>query len=422
MLHITLSDRYGDFTEDGGREQGRKRGKCEVRGREGRGGKAGAAEARGEWREAGRAVRWPTSGLTSSRLCHALTWRGECGLCAVPVRKGLGRPDPLDTDKDSAADRAAFGMLVAGAGTDGLPGKGLLVLNGELAQETSGLVKALTLGRGKEAEGSDEVNAGDGDMAGEPGEELLCGELKELDAGPGFVLVAQEEVAGGFAGEAAVGDRAAADIAAEIPDDAAAMLVGRHDADMPLDSAELVEEVEALLGGEAVGEEQFAVLEGAAQEGEELAAVFGAEDAGRQEEALTGVEPLPVRGEAAAGDEEMEMGMNPEGLAPTVEGGDGAGQGAEMPGVGEEFPERVPAGLEQEMGKEGAVVFPQAVEFGGKGEDDMEVVTMDEAVDLGMDPPGDPDEGAQRTGAVSAGVIPDAFNMALGTLLHVAAE
>ena len=67
-------------------------------------------------------------------------------------------------------------------------------------------------------------------------------------------------------------------------------------------------------------------------------------------------------------------------------------------------------------------MFPQVVEFGRDGEDDMEVVTVDEAVELFLDPPGDLDEGAQRAGTVFAGVVPDTFNMPFGTPLDVTAE
>ena len=192
-------------------------------------------------------------------------------------------------------------------------------MNGKLAKETSGMVEQFTAGRGEESEGSGVMNPGKGDMADKPGYELVYGESDELDLGSCFVLVAQKEIIGAFSGETAVGDRAAADVAAEILNDTAAMLVWWHDPDMPFCFAKQVEEVDALLTGKTIRKEELAGIEGFAEEGKELAAEFGPEDAGREKETLLCAEPAPVWGKAASGEEEMNVGMNPEGLSPTVE-------------------------------------------------------------------------------------------------------
>lgn len=114
--------------------------------------------------------------------------------------------------------------------------------------------------------------------------------------------------------------------------------------------------------------------------------------------------------------------MNPEGLGPGMKGGDGAGHGAKILGVGEEFAERMPSGVEEEMGDDSPVVCPEGIEFPGNGEDGVVVVAMEKRSDAETNPAGDLHEGAEWTGSVFAGVIPDALDVPVRAFLDVAAE
>ena len=114
--------------------------------------------------------------------------------------------------------------------------------------------------------------------------------------------------------------------------------------------------------------------------------------------------------------------MDDESLSPGVKGGDGAGEGAEVLGIGKEFFEGVPGGAEEEIGKEPAVEFPQGIEFGGDGEDGVVVIAVEEFSDLLVDPAGDLHEGADGTGAMFAGVIPHTLDVTVRTFLDVSAQ
>lgn len=77
-------------------------------------------------------------------------------------------------------------------------------MNGELAAEISDMVEQFTGGGSEEAKGPDVVNAGERNVADEPGDELVCRERHELDAGSCFVLIPQQEIARAFPGKTAV--------------------------------------------------------------------------------------------------------------------------------------------------------------------------------------------------------------------------
>jgi len=141
-------------------------------------------------------------------------------------------------------------MEGTGEGTGGLPGDFFGWSDGELAEEFAGGIELFAFAGGEESVAAGVVNASLGDMPEEAGEEFMNGERHEEGASAGFIFVTQEDGILRVEGDAATGNRAAADVGAEIVNDAATMFVGGHDLDMPFGTAEFVEEVENALWGE----------------------------------------------------------------------------------------------------------------------------------------------------------------------------
>jgi hypothetical protein len=105
------------------------------------------------------------------------------------------------------------------------------------------------------------------------------------------------------------------------------------------------------------------------------------------EEPFSGWDPAScVGGESPSGDNAMDMGMIHEVLAPGVENPDAADLCAEMFRIlcelGEGFGDRTEEKIVQDL----AVHGDQGVEFGGEGEDDMEVLNGQEVLRAGLDP------------------------------------
>ena len=155
----------------------------------------------------------------------------------------------MNANERFSTDGAKFGMGGAGEGTGGLPGDVFGWRDGELAEELAGGIELLAFTGGEEAVVTGVVKAFFRDMAKETGEEFMNGEGHEEGASAGLIFVAQEDGILRVEGDAATGNRAAADVGAEIVNDTATVFVGGHDLDMPLGATEFVEEVEAALRG-----------------------------------------------------------------------------------------------------------------------------------------------------------------------------
>ena len=129
--------------------------------------------------------------------------------------------------------------------------------------------------------------------------------------------------------------------------------IGGLDLDVPLLAPELVEQVEALanaqtgrrheqgrggLGLTASG----AGGERRAQIGQEFAAKLRRQHGDRQQELRVGGRPFAVRRESAGGDDEVQVQMLPELVAPALEDRHDARQRPQPTGVGQQFAQRVP--------------------------------------------------------------------------------
>jgi hypothetical protein len=153
-------------------------------------------------------------------------------------------------------------MEGTGEGTGGLPGDFFGWSDRELAEEFAGGIELFALAGGEESVATGVVNAFLGDMAEEAGEEFMNGEGHEEGVSAGFIFVTEEDGIVRVEGDAATGNRTAADVAPEIVNDAATVFVGGHDLDMPFGTAEFVEEVETTLWGEVRRRAQPGFLKG----------------------------------------------------------------------------------------------------------------------------------------------------------------
>lgn len=180
------------------------------------------------------------------------------------------------------------------------------------------------------------------------------------------------------------------------------MLVCGHDPDIPVFLSDGVYQLAALFLGEIARKLKFPGNDLFCQERNELATELRPDYAGREKETVSCIDPLPVRRESAAGNEAMDMRMNPERLAPTVERRDDSRQRAEMLRICQEFLKTLPGCLEQQVGESRPVVFPQVIEFAGNGEYYMKIVALNEALELLVNPSGDLDEGAERARTMPA--------------------
>lgn len=190
------------------------------------------------------------------------------------------------------------------------------------------------------------MSTGRRDMANESGDKLLRGESHELDAGSVLVLVAHEKIVWTLPCETAIRHRSAPDVVAQILNNAATMLVCGHDLDVPGLLSDGVDQFGALFLGEIAGKLEFSRNDVFCQERNELATELRPDDAGWEKKAVSCFDPLPVWRESSAGNEKMNMRMNPDRLAPTVECCDDSRQGSEMLRICQQFLQTLPGRLE----------------------------------------------------------------------------
>ena len=117
----------------------------------------------------------------------------------------------------------------------------------------------------------------------------------------------------------------------------------------------------------------------------------------------------------------MEMRMVHQRLAPGVEHGEEADLGPEMPGVGGDGPSRLGDGPKEEAIDDGFVLGGDLRDHLGHGEDDVEVLDVEQVRLARLDPRRAGERLALVAVPIAAGVIPDAPMAAVVTLLDVPA-
>lgn len=108
---------------------------------------------------------------------------------------------------------------------------------------------------------------------------------------------------------------------------------------------------------------------------------------GQEEQRVFGVDPsLMIGRQAAAGDDAVDVIMAEQVRAPGVEDGEEPNLGAETLGIGGHFEQGLGGGVEQQIKKSLGAGERQRVEFVRDGEDDVEVVGVEQIALLGFEP------------------------------------
>lgn len=102
---------------------------------------------------------------------------------------------------------------------------------------------------------------------------------------------------------------------------------------------------------------------------------------------MAGVDPsLVVGGQTAGGDDAMDVVMGQQIRAPGVQDGEESDLGAEPLGIGGHLEQSLGAGLEQQIEESLGRSERQRVQFVGQGEDDVEVVGVEQVALLRLKP------------------------------------
>ncbi len=132
--------------------------------------------------------------------------------------------------------------------------------------------------------------------------------------------------------------------------------------------------------------------------------------------------PSAVGGDAAAGDQAMEVYVSPQAPRPGMEVHQQPGLGTEVLGVSEHLEKAEADALEEEVADELLVELPEDAQLGRQRAGEVEVVDGEQPLTNPVEPGVDLGPGAQRAGAVSAGVVPGLLDVAVGASLDVSAE
>ena len=163
------------------------------------------------------------------------------------------------------------------------------------------------------------------------------------------------------------------------------------------------------------------LVEGFLEQAQQLAAEDPREHAHGQEEVTTGGEPAGVFGvEPAPGDDAVDVRMIEQQLGPGMQHGGEADLRPQAPaGHGLEGLGR---GREQQLVRHRRGGEEEGVQFGGHGEDEVEVLDGEQITLLGLDPPGFVQSLALGAMPIAAGVVGELLMAAGLTLTAVAAE
>jgi hypothetical protein len=138
-------------------------------------------------------------------------------------------------------------------------------------------------------------------------------------------------------------------------------VVAGHDHHVPALAAQAVELADPPGAGMGGRQHDLVAFDRLEQQGAHLPPELGRDGPGGEQAAVRAGLPDPAGVETAGAHQEMGVGMQPERLSPGMKGSQGAGQGPQVPGVGQHLPERLPGGTKQQPGHEGAVPAPQLV-------------------------------------------------------------
>ena len=297
--------------------------------------------------------------------------RGGNSLGHLPFRRGAGAEvDGHDPERFSAMGAAHCGRKRA----TGRRRAGSGVCGGRCAgEELAGVFQPLAQAMVEEAEVADNPLALGGNVDQEATQELLCGQIERRAGMVCGALVGDGQRAAVIVLDPGLADGAAAQVGAQIADGAAGMLVGRLDLDMPLLASSLVEQGSPGGGVGAGRELQSAFRQGGEQKGAEPAAELGAEGTGWAEEGVPAFHPLAGGVQPPGSDQDMQVDVEVEGVAPALDHARGAGGCAQPAGVVSKGLERIPGRVEQQVGEGRPVIAPQRVNAVGKGEDNLVV-------------------------------------------------
>ena len=181
--------------------------------------------------------------------------------------------------------------------------------------------------------------------------------------------------------DALVGDGHAVGVAAEVVEHAGGAREGGLGIDDPLAATQRPEVAVEGSGvserSEGAAEAQAVVAESPLEFGQEDGPEAAREDADGEEEAGPASDPAVTgRGGAAAGDDAVQMGMVAEIRAPGVQDSEEADLGTEVPGIGGDLAHGTGGGAEEQRIQLTAVLQRDRSDGGGEGEDDMEVLAI----------------------------------------------
>src|ERR1700692_954363 len=193
-------------------------------------------------------------------------------------------------------------------------------------------------------------------------------------------------------GDAVVGDGHAVGGTAEVGEDVFGAAEGRLGVDVPVLSGQCRDQlfepggITEIGGGTTAIEQVFAIE--LAKPGKELLTEDVVQNGNRQQEqGVAGRNPsLMIGGQSAAGDHAMDVVMAQQVLTPGMQDGEESDLGAEPLRIGSHFEQGLGTSLEQLVEKGPGRSQSQGVQFVGQGEDDVEVVGVEQILLLGLEP------------------------------------
>lgn len=214
-------------------------------------------------------------------------------------------------------------------------------------------------------------------------------------------------------GDAVIADGHAMGVAAEVSQNMFGPTEGRLGVDVLFLLAQLVDQLfKRCRVAERCGwtsEVECAPAMELAEDGEELVAEDGAQDGNRHEEhRMAGGDPaLMISRQSAAGNDAVDMVMGQQVGSPCVQDGEEADLCAEALGIGSDFEQGLGDGLEQQVKQWPSRSQCQRVQFVWQGEDEVEVVGVEQIALLDLEPSTSSLRLAFWTASRSAGVVRD---------------
>src|SRR5450631_1536973 len=227
----------------------------------------------------------------------------------------------------------------------------------------------------------------------EAAQEVHCVEGHDaLLAAVGIIAPSEADAIPVEGGDAVVGDGHAMGVAAEVAQNMFGATEGRLGVDVPVLAAKLLNQLikhrRITEGSCWTSEVEQALAVEVAESGEELLTEDSAQNGNRQQEhRMAGMNPAPVIGrQSAAGNDCVYMVMGQQVGSPGVQDGEESDLCAEAFGIGSDFEQCLGTGIEQQIEKRSARSQCQGVQFVGQGEDNMEVVGVQEIALLNLEP------------------------------------